>query len=72
MNNDSLIPIGGVYCQVSPSFQRGVYENSIRCLKANAHDDGVALMVNVKEATKTGYAVARGGARFRQLHDAGK
>ena len=25
------------------------------------------LAVKVKEATKTGYAVARGGARFRQL-----
>ena len=30
------------------------------------------LAVKVKEATKTGYAVARGGARFRQLLDAGK
>lgn len=61
MDNDSLIPIGGIYCKVSPSFQRGVYENSLCCLKANTHDDGVVLMVNVKEAAKTGYAECRGG-----------
>lgn len=30
------------------------------------------VSVEVKEATKKGYSVCRGGARFRQPHDAGK
>ena len=47
-------------------------KGGVRCLKSSTHDDGVVLEVEVKEATKTGYAVARGGARFRQLLDAGK
>lgn len=33
----------------------------VRCLKSSTHDDGVVLEVEVKEATKQGYAVARGG-----------
>ena len=33
----------------------------MRCLKSSTHDDGVVLEVEVKEATKQGYAVARGG-----------
>jgi len=32
-----------------------------RCLKASTHDDAVVLEVPVRQATKTGYAVARGG-----------
>ena len=44
----------------------------MRCLKSSTHDDGVVLKVKVKEATKQGYAVARGGARCRQPLDAGK
>ncbi len=32
-----------------------------RCLKSAAHDGGVVLEVEVKEATKQGYAIARGG-----------
>ena len=116
---DKLIPIGGIYTQVSPAFQHGLYEGGVRCLKSSTHDDGVVLevplgvlrsvrseygkqirkkyeagelkisrhsftekeirsdgvvntldsvqkdnllAVKVKEATKTGYAVARGGA----------
>ena len=109
---EKLKPIGGIYTQVSSAFQRGVYEDNARCLKANTHDDGVVMevmgvcddqgrinkpldikdtvptirsethgnipkvtydvSVEVKEATKKGYSVCRGGARFRQLHDAGK
>ena len=42
----------------------------MRCLKSSCHDD--AVVVEVKEATKQGYSICRGGARFRQLHDAGK
>lgn len=56
-----LIPIGGIYTAVSPAFQRGLYEEGVRCLKSSTHDDGVVLEVKVREATKTGYAVARGG-----------
>lgn len=54
-------PIGGIYTSVSPAFQRGLYEGGVRCLKSSTHDDGVVLEVEVKEATKQGYAVARGG-----------
>ena len=58
-------PIGSVYCNASrnPSFKRGIYdaENGVRCLKSEQHDTAVVLEVKVKEATKTGYAVARGG-----------
>lgn len=32
-----------------------------RCLKSSTHDDGVVLKVKVKEATKQGYSIARGG-----------
>lgn len=56
-----LIPIGGIYTAVSPAFQRGLYEGGMRCLKSSTHDDGAVFEVKVKEATKTGYAVARGG-----------
>jgi len=56
-----LIPIGGIYTKVSPAFQGGLYEGGARCLKSSTHDDGVVLEVKVREATKTGYAVARGG-----------
>ena len=61
MSQNKLIPIGGIYTQVSPAFQRGVYEGWVRCLKASTHDDGVVFKVKVKEATKQGYAVASGG-----------
>ena len=61
MPQDKLIPIGGIYTKVSPAFQRGVYEGGVRCLKSSTHDDGVVLKVKVKEATKKGYSVARGG-----------
>jgi DNA (cytosine-5)-methyltransferase 1 len=56
---EKLKPIGGIYTQVSSAFQRGVYEDNARCLKANTHDDGV--VVEVKEATKQGYLICRGG-----------
>jgi hypothetical protein len=58
MSQNKLIPIGGIYTQVSPAFQRGVYEEGMRCLKSSTHDDGVVL--KVKEATKQGYSLARG------------
>ena len=98
---EKLKPIGGIYTQVSSAFQRGVYEDNARCLKANTHDDGVVMevmgicddqgrvnkpldikdtvptirsethgnipkvtydvSVEVKEATKKGYSVCRGG-----------
>lgn len=61
MSQDNLIPIGGIYTAVSPAFQRGLYEGGVRCLKSSTHDDGVVLKVKVKEATKKGYSVARGG-----------
>ena len=61
MPQDNLIPIGGIYTSVSPAFQRGVYEEGFRCLKAATHDDGVVLKVKVKEATKHGFSVAMGG-----------
>ena len=59
MSQDKLIPIGGIYTQVSPRFQRGVYEGGVRCLKSSCHDD--AVVVEVKEATKQGYSICRGG-----------
>jgi hypothetical protein len=62
MSQDNLIPIGGIYTQVSPAFQRGLYEEGVRCLKSSTHDDGVVFEVKVKEATKQGFSVARGGA----------
>ena len=61
MSQDKLIPIGGIYTAVSSAFQRGVYDECVRCLKSSTHDDGVVFEVKVKEATKQGYAVARGG-----------
>ena len=66
MLQNNLIPIGSVYCNASrnPSFRRGIYdaENGVRCLKAEQHDTSVVLEVKVKEATKQGYSIARGGA----------
>lgn len=61
MSQDNLIPIGGIYTAVSSAFQRGVYDECVRCLKSSTHDDGVVFEVKVKEATKQGYAVARRG-----------
>ena len=65
MLQNNLIPIGSVYCNASrnPSFRRGIYdaENGVRCLKAEQHDTSVVLEVKVKEATKQGYSIARGG-----------
>lgn len=43
----SLNPLGGLYTGVSKEFYRGIYEGCFRCLKANAHDSGVALKLNV-------------------------
>lgn len=56
-----LKPLGGIYSQVSPQFYRGIYEGA-RCLKAATHDAAVVLEVPVREATKQGYSMARGGA----------
>lgn len=61
MPQDKLIPIGGIYTAVSPKFQRGLYEGGARCLKSSTHDNSVVLEVKVKEATKQGFQVARGG-----------
>lgn len=62
MSQNNLIPIGGIYTAVSPTFQRGLYEGGVRCLKSSTHDNSVVLEVKVKEATKQGFQVARGGA----------
>lgn len=43
----SLNPLGGLYTGVSKEFYRGIYEGCFRCLKANTHDSGVALKLNV-------------------------
>lgn len=43
----SLNPLGGLYTGVSKEFYRGIYEGCFRCLKANAHDSGVTLKLNV-------------------------
>lgn len=43
----SLNPLGGLYTGVSKEFYRGIYEGCFHCLKANAHDSGVALKLNV-------------------------
>ena len=68
MLQNNLIPIGSVYCNASrnPSFIRGIYdaENGVRCLKAEQHDTSVVLEVKVKEATKQGYSIARGGGEI--------
>lgn len=61
MSQNNLIPIGGIYTAVSPTFQRGLYEGGVRCLKSSTHDNSVVLEVKVKEATKQGFSVARGG-----------
>lgn len=43
----SLNPLGGLYTGASKEFYRGIYEGCFRCLKANTHDSGVALKLNV-------------------------
>lgn len=43
----SLNPLGGLYTGVSKEFYHGIYEGCFRCLKANTHDSGVALKLNV-------------------------
>lgn len=43
----SLNPLGGLYTGVSKEFYHGIYEGCLRCLKANTHDSGVALKLNV-------------------------
>lgn len=43
----SLNPLGELYTGVSKEFYRGIYEGCFRCLKANTHDSGVALKLNV-------------------------
>lgn len=45
----NISPLGGLYTSVSPEFYRGICENCFRCLKANAHDSGVALKLDVSE-----------------------
>lgn len=43
----SLNPLGGLYTGVSKEFYHGIYEGCFRCLKANTHDSGVALKLNI-------------------------
>ena len=43
----SLNPLGGLYTGVSKEFYRGIYEGCFRCLKANTHDSGATLKLNV-------------------------
>lgn len=63
---EELKPVGTLYCNASknPRFKRGIYdtENGTRCLKSEQHDTSVALEIPVKEATKQGYSLCRGGA----------
>ena len=48
--------------------------DTVPTLRSESHGNHpkTVLEVKVKEATKQGYSICRGGARFRQLHDAGK
>lgn len=49
----AIEPIGGIYTNVSPGYQRGIYEDCFRCLKSNNHDSGVVLRLNTKHDEKT-------------------
>jgi len=68
--NDSCVvfelteAIGTVAAFNSEKFSKGITGVS-RTLRAEKHDTSVVLKVAVREATKQGYAIAR-GARFRQ------
>lgn len=55
----ALNPLGGIYTNASPEFQRGMSDGCARSLKANKSDSGAIL--KVKEATKKGYAIAHEG-----------
>lgn len=55
----ALSPFGGICTNASPEFQRGIFDNCARSLKANKSDSGVAL--KVKDTTKQGYTIAREG-----------
>ena len=43
----SLNPFGGLYTGESKEFYSGICEGCFHCLKANKHDSGVALKLNV-------------------------
>lgn len=53
--------------------KRCTVTDTVPTLRSESHGNQpkAVLEVEVKEATSKGYAIAR-GARFRQLHDAGK
>ena len=46
----NISPLGGLYTGVSKEFNRGIYEDGFRCLKAGAHDSGVALKIDNLDA----------------------
>lgn len=48
----AMEPIGGIYTNVSPGYQRGIYEDGFRCLKSSNHDSGVVLRLNIKHDEK--------------------
>lgn len=48
----AIEPTGGIYTNVSPGYQRGIYEDCFRCLKSNNHDSGVVLRLNTKHDEK--------------------
>ena len=70
--NDSCVvfelteAIGTVAAFNSEKFSTKIMGGASRTLRAEKHDTSVVLKVAVREATKQGYAIARGGARFRQ------
>ncbi len=52
-------PLGGIYTNASPEYQRGISDNCLRSLKANKSDSGIVL--KVKDATERGYSIAHEG-----------
>lgn len=65
--NDSCVvfelsePIGTLYAFNSQKFGKGFVGGVSKTLKAEKNDTSVVLKVAVREATKQGYAIARGG-----------
>ena len=57
----SLKPLGSVYAFNSSDFGRRILWGGCRTLKAEKNDTSVILEVPVREATKQGFSIARGG-----------
>ena len=54
-----LNPLGGIYTNASPEYQRGISDKYCRSLKANKSDSGIAL--KAKDATEQGHSIAHEG-----------